>query len=443
MKRENWGSRFGFIMAAAGSAIGLGNIWKFPYLAGSEGGGAFLLVYLFFMVTIGFCIMAAEIAMGRRTQQSPVGAFLSLGGKGWVIFGYLATIAAFIILSYYSVVGGWTIAYFVKTLTGGLATTDAVTHGDNFGALISSPIEPIIYHGVFMALTILIVLKGVNSGIEKASEVLMPLLFALMIIMVIRAVTLPGAMEGIKFFLQPNWDQFDMGTVSAAMGQAFFSLSLGMGAIITYGSYVSKSDRIPGSAGYIVTLDTSIAFLAGMMILPAVFAFNVDPGAGPGLTFITLPAIFEQMWAGTFFQAAFFLMLAIAALTSAISLLNNPVSYLEDNHGMNRQTATIIVGVGIFLLGVPSSLAMGVWGDVSFFGKDFFSLCEFLTDKLLLPIGGIAVSVMAGWVAYPLIVEELTNKGTAQFAYLPVWSFVCRIFAPLAILYILVSGLLV
>ncbi|WP_310619376.1 sodium-dependent transporter [Flexibacterium corallicola] len=442
MARDHWGSRFGFIMAAAGSAVGLGNIWKFPYLAGSEGGGAFLIIYLGFMATIGFCVMAAEIAIGRRSQLNPIGAFRTIGGKGWSVFGYLATAAAVLILSYYSVVGGWTIAYFVKTLTGALSVSDTGDYGEHFSLLISSPFEPIFYHAIFMGLTIFVVLKGVSGGIEKASKLLMPILFVLLVFMVIRSLTLPGAMAGVEFFLKPDWSVVDADVVASALGQAFFSLSLGMGALITYGSYLGKKDYIPGSAGWVVSLDTLVAVLAGFLVLPAVFAFGMDPKAGPGLTFVVLPAVFDHIWAGELFQAVFFLMLTIAALTSAISLLANPVSYLSDQFNIQQKTAAIVVGIVIFFLGVPASLALGDWSHITVAGMDIFSTMEFIVDKLALPIGGIATSILVGWFAYPKMVDELTNGGTEKFAYLPIWKWVCRVFAPLGILWILIHGLL-
>ncbi|WP_102866772.1 sodium-dependent transporter [Pseudovibrio exalbescens] len=439
MQREHWGSRFGFIMAAAGSAVGLGNIWKFPYLAGSEGGGAFLIIYLAMVATIGFSAMIAEISIGRHAQLDPIGAFRKTAGGGWTLFGVLAILTPFVILSFYSVVGGWTIAYIVKSVQLMAGTVSEAGHADQFGQLVSSPAEPIVYHAIFMGLTMLIVLKGITGGIEQASKVLMPVLFVLLLVLVGRALTLPGAMKGVEFLLAPDFSKVNGSMISAALGQAFFSLSLGMGALITYGSYVNPDANIRSSAGWILSLDTLVAVLAGLIIMPAVFAFGMDPGAGPGLTFITLPAVFEAMPAGAFFQTIFFVMLTIAAITSSISLLNIPVAWLCDEKGMSRSTATITVGVVTFALGVPSSLAMGVWGDVHFFGMNFFDLLSYLTDTYALPLGGIGSCLVAGWVAYDKMSLEVTNNGSAPFALLTVWKWICRVVAPLAILWIMAN----
>ncbi|MTI19386.1 sodium-dependent transporter [Rhodobacteraceae bacterium RKSG542] len=441
MQREQWGSRFGFIMAAAGSAVGLGNIWKFPYLAGTEGGGAFLIVYVGFLVTIGVSLMMAEIAIGRAAHLNPIGAFRKLGGNRWMPVGALGVITAFILLSFYSVVGGWTVAYIVKSISGSLVGGTAEELGQQFGALVSSVGEPIFYHGVFMALTIGIVLAGVAQGIERSVKIMMPALFILLLILVVRSVTLDGAWEGVVFFLTPDWSQVDGGMLSAALGQAFFSLSLGMGALITYGSYLNADANIRSASCWVVGLDTMVAVLAGLMVLPAVFAFNLDPGAGPGLTFITLPAVFGEMWAGAAFQVFFFVMLLIAALTSSISLLAIPVAFFSEQFGIERKKSAVIIGAIIFVMGVPSSLSMGLWADFKILGLPFFDLMSELVDRVLMPVGGMLTALFAGWVAFPKMAEELTNRGTLPFPMLNVWKWMARVFCPLAVGWVMYVGL--
>ncbi|GHB33212.1 transporter [Pseudovibrio japonicus] len=437
MQREHWGSRVGFILAAAGSAVGLGNIWKFPYLVGAEGGGVFLVVYVAFLIAIGFCVMIAEIALGRHAQANPFGAFKRVGGKRWSIFGLLAVLTAFTILSFYSIVGGWTIAYVVKTITGGFSGFSGAEFEGRFGELVTSPIEPIVYHAVFMAIGVLIVINGITSGIERAAKIMMPLLFILLALLVVRSLTLDGAMAGVRYFLVPDWSHLDADMVAAALGQAFFSLSLGMGALITYGSYLDEKESIPNAAGWVVSLDLLVAILAGFLILPAVFAFNMDPAAGPGLTFITLPAIFAELPFGIVVQLCFFLLLFVAAITSAISLLQVVVSFVGEEFNVCRQWTTVWVGIAIFLFGVPSSLALGVWGDVTFFDMNIFDLLGYISDTFFLPIGAIATCLVAGWVSYDQFVAEVTNEGERPFAYLTAWKWMCRVIAPLAILWVM------
>ncbi len=441
MQREHWGSRVGFILAAAGSAVGLGNIWKFPYLVGAEGGGVFLVVYVAFLIAIGFCVMIAEIALGRHAQANPFRAYLRVGSRRWSIFGLLAVVTAFTILSFYSIVGGWTIAYVVKTITGGFSGYSGAEFESHFGELVSSPIEPIVYHAVFMAVGVLIVINGITSGIERAAKIMMPLLFILLALLVVRSLTLDGAMAGVRYFLVPDWSHLDADMVAAALGQAFFSLSLGMGALITYGSYLGEKESIPNAAAWVVSLDLLVAVLAGFLILPAVFAFNMDPAAGPGLTFITLPGIFAELPFGIFVQLCFFLLLFVAAITSAISLLQVVVSFVGEEFNVCRQWTTVWVGVAIFLFGVPSSLALGVWGDITFYGMNIFDLLGYISDTFFLPIGAIATCLVAGWVGYDKFAGELTNEGERPFKYLVAWKWMCRVVAPLAILWVMIDAI--
>ncbi|MDV7339200.1 sodium-dependent transporter [Terasakiella sp. A23] len=438
--REQWGSRLGFVLAAAGSAVGLGNIWKFPYMTGQNGGGAFLIIYLVLVFTIGISVMLAEFAIGRAAQRNPVGAFAILKGKMWPLVGAMGVLAGFIILSFYSVVAGWTLAYIGEMAQGNLAG-DAAELGKTFGAFISDPVDPILYHALFMILTVAVVLGGVSGGIERACKILMPMLFVLLIVLIGRAVTLPGAEKGLEFFLSPDFSKVTADTFNGALSQAFFSLSIGMGAMITYGSYLSKKENIAKSALWVSTLDSSVAVLAGLLILPAVFAFGFDPAAGPALTFITLPAVFAQMPGGEFFGILFFLLLSVAALTSAVSLLQPIVAYFVDEKGWNFKATAVVFGLIIFALGVPSSLAQGIWSDFHIFGKDFLTFMDYITANIMLPVGGILISVFVGWSVAGKMQDEVTNEGEKTFPFMGVWLFICRFVAPVAIGWILISGL--
>ena len=441
MKRENWGSRLGFILAAAGSAVGLGNIWKFPYMAGENGGGAFLIIYLALVFTIGISVMLAEFVIGRMSAKNAIGAFVKLKGGLWPIVGLCGVAAAFLILSFYSVVAGWTISYMIKSISGALSIEGPAALGSIFGDFISDPVSPLIFHAIFMALTVFVVLADVGSGIERASKILMPALFALLIILIIRSVTLPGGGEGVAFLLSPDFSKVTWNTVSDALSQAFFSLSLGMGAMITYGSYLSKKENIASSAGWVTLLDTAVAVMAGLLILPAVFAFGFDPSAGPGLTFITLPAVFAHMPMGSLFAFMFFLLLGIAALTSAVSILEVVVAYFVDDRGVSRKSAAIVIGLIIFLLGIPSSLSLGVMSDVTFFGKSFFDLMDFISSNLLLPIGGLFISLFVGWVVWGKAKEEIAAHNGIIPGWIAAWGLIVKFVAPVAIAFILLKGL--
>ena len=441
MQRGHWGSRLGFILAATGSAVGLGNIWKFPYTAGSAGGGAFLVVYLALVLTIGVSVMLAEFSIGRAAERSPVGAFRKLKGGGWPLVGFMGVLASVAILSFYSVVGGWTIAYIVKSVGNLLTTTDPNVLGGLFSGFISSPIEPIIYHAIFMSLTIGVVIAGVHKGIERTCEVLLPLLFIILVILAIRSITLPGAMEGVAFYLVPDFSKINGAVVGDALGQAFFSLSLGMGTMLTYGSYLSHKENLSRSAIWVTLADMSVAVIAGLVILPAVFAFGFDPTEGPGLVFITLPAVFGQMPAGVFFAVLFFVLLTIAALTSSVSLLEAVIAYLIDEKKLKRPHAALGAGLFIFTIGVACSLSMGPWSEFTIAGKNIFDFMDYSSSNVMLPLGGIAVSLFVGWVILPRATQEATSQGAHPFVWMKAWIFICRFVAPVAIAWILISGL--
>lgn len=442
LARENWGSRFGFIMAAAGSAVGLGNIWKFPYVTGANGGGAFLILYLACVLVFGLSLVMAELLIGRTTQKDPVGAYRALGGKAWSGVGAIGILAGFMILSFYIVVAGWTLAYLLWMITGDALSNDPAVLGQRFGDFIANPWEPILFAGIFMALCAAVVNGGIGHGIERASRILMPALFVLLVILVGRAVTLEGAGAGLSFFLKPDWSRVTGATFTAAIGQAFFSLSLGMGALLTYGSYLKTDTRLPGSAAMVVGLDTLVAVLAGLMILPAVFAFGFNPQEGPGLTFVTLPAVFAAMPAGQFFGVLFFALLAVAALTSAISLLEVVVCYFVDETGTTRHRVTILASLVSFGLGIPASLSLGVWSEftVPGTGKSIFDFMDFTASSVLLPLGGLLTALFVGWRWGRPALDALSNHGEHPFPLGPLWLFVLRFVAPLGIGWILLQA---
>jgi len=438
MARSQWGSRLGFILAAAGSAIGLGAIWKFPYVAATNGGGAFLFIYLLICLTLGLVLMVGEMALGRATSSSAVGAFRKLKGGGWPIVGYLGVLVCFLIYSFYSVVGGWTIAYIGKSLEGSILTADSKLLSDIFTHFISNPIEPLFYHAGFALITLSVVIGGVQKGIENLSKFLMPALFVLMLILIVRGLSLPGALEGLAYFVTPDFGKVTGAMVVDAMGLAFFSLSLGMGVMITYGSYVQKQANLMSSALWVIALTVTTCFLAGMMVLPAVFAFGFDPSAGPGLTFITMPAVFAHLPFGQLFAVLFFCLLLVAALTSSVSLLEVVVSFMIDEFGMARRKAAILVSLAIFLMGVPASLSLGVWSEYTLFGKGVFDLLDYLTSNLLMPVVEVLLALFIGWRVWPTIRDELAQ------GRMPGWLHAVRGFvryaAPLLILTILVRS---
>jgi NSS family neurotransmitter:Na+ symporter len=438
--REQWGSRFGFIMAAAGSAVGLGNIWRFPYITGKNGGAAFVLVYLAIVFTLGVSVMLAEFVIGRASGLNAVGAFKKLKGGAWPIVGWMGVIAGFIILSFYGVIAGWTIAYMLKSFTGLMAAGAAGKAGDVFGAFITNPVQVVAYQVIFMVATIWIVYKGIGEGIEKYCKIMMPALFAILFVLIVRGVTLPGAEKGLAFYLNPDWSKLNGDTVFAALGQAFFSLSLGMGCMITYGSYLNKKEILPSAALTVAALDTGVAFLAGFAIFPAVFAFGIEPGAGPGLTFVTLPNVFAKMPGGMFFSFLFFLLLFFAALTSSVSLLEVCVAYFKDEMGWSREKASWLLGGIITALGVPSALSLGgKFPKIA--GKDFLDAMDFISSNVLLPLGGIFIAVFVGWFWLESGKKEATNEGKAPFAWETVWIWIVRVVAPVAIAWIFVKGL--
>lgn len=435
--REHWSSKIGFVLAAAGSAVGLGNIWKFPYVTGSNGGAAFVLIYIIFVIILGLPIMIAEFVIGRHTEKDPVGAFKMMAGNSpWIAVGYLGVFSGFLILSFYSVVGGWTIGYIIKSISGSIAAIrDSDSAKQIFSAFITNPYQMIFYHFLFMLACILIVIGGIKNGIERWNKILMPLLFVILFTLIVRGLMMEGGLNGLSFFLKPDFSKITINSVISAMGQAFFSLSLGMGAMITYGSYLSPNEKILNSAFYIVILDTLVAILAGLAIFPAVFAMNMSPQEGAGLIFHIIPVVFGNMPYGQFFSILFFVLLFIAALTSGISLLEVITAYVIDELGWKRRNAVIIFGGIIFVLGIPSALSFGVLSNFKIVGTlTFFDFMDKLTANYMLPIGGFLIAVFLGW-KYGLekTIHEL-DPDTKIISLKELWAFFIKFISPVLVL---------
>ncbi len=442
-KRGIWNTRIGFIFAAAGSAVGLGNIWRFPYVAGEGGGGAFLIIYLICIAFICVPYLFAELSLGRHHQRNPVGAIKAITGpSGWLAVGGLCIVAGLMILSYYSVVAGWAIGYVAK---------DVIAPNTPFEEFIASPGLVITLLAIFMGLTLYIVAGGVQQGIERWAKILMPLLFVLMLFVILRSVTLEGASEGIAFFLKPDFSEVGFETIMVALGQAFFSLSLGMGAMITYGSYLPKRENILSSGGYVAVFDTSIAILAGFMIFPAIFALGFSPDEGPALVFVILPEVFAQMYLGGLIGVIFFLLLSVGALTSSISLLEVVVSYFIDEKKWSRKKSVYTIGIIAFILAIPTALSQGavgflsdmsyIFGDDGLFGQnDFLGVLDFFFGSLFLAFGAFFISIFVGWVwGAHYAAEEIQQGSTFSGNLMKFWIFMLRYICPIFIIVVIIG----
>ncbi|MBN1184683.1 MAG: sodium-dependent transporter [Bacteroidales bacterium] len=442
-KRGSFGSKFGVIAAAAGSAIGLGNIWRFPYITGENGGAAFIFIYLIFIVVIGMPVMLSEFIIGRRAQRNPYGAFQLLApGKPWFLVGLMGVLAAFLILAFYGTVAGWTLDYLYESIRNTFHDKNPGELNTIFHSFISDPYKPVFWQVVFMILTAGIVIAGVEKGIEKYTKILMPLLLVIIVVLCIRAVTLPGARDGVTFLFKPDFSKITGNTILVALGQAFFSLSIGMGALITYGSYISKKDNLESSAAIVCSADTLIAVIAGIAIFPAVFAFGIKPDSGPDLVFKTLPNIFQQMPGGYYFSIIFFVLLTVAALTSSISLLEVAVAFFVEHTKMSRLVSAILAAFIITLLGVFCTLSYGVTSDFSILGKNVFDLFDFTTANIFLPLGGFFIVLFVGWFL-PLnqVYSELSNDGAIKASLFWVFMVIVRFIAPIAIAVVFLSGI--
>lgn len=443
MKKEKSGfsSRIGFVMAAAGSAVGLGNLWRFPYLAAKYGGGTFLFIYLILVVTFGFCLMLTEITIGRKTGSTAVNAYKQLNKK-YSFIGYLVCAVPAIILPYYCVIGGWVLKYLTVFTSGkGLEAAD----DSYFSGFITTTTEPVVWFIVFIVLTALVVMMGVEKGVEKVSKVLMPILVLLSLGIVAYCMTLPGANEGVIYYIKPDFSRFSVNAVLAALGQLFYSMSIAMGILITYGSYMNKKDDLEKSVRQIELFDTAIAFISGLIIVPAVFIFSggdqVALSQGPGLMFATLPKVFASFKLGGILGTVFFVLVLFAALTSAISLMETLVSIVVEKMHWKRKKASLMVLLFVFIMGVPSSLGNGAWSSIKPLGLDILSFFDFISNSVLMPIVAFLTCIFVGYVVKPKTISDEV-KSSGKFKSEAIYNVIIKYIAPIFLLLILISSIL-
>ena len=439
-ERASFGSKIGIIMASAGSAVGLGNIWRFPYLAGEDGGAAFILLYVICVLFLGIPVMVAEFLIGRRSRANTAGAYRILApGTPWRWVGFLGVLTGFLILSYYSVVAGWTLEFIVEAGTNSFAGKTAPDFSASFASFLQKPVLPVIWTACFLLLTHFVVVRGVKKGIERSSKLMMPLLFILVIVLAVCSVSLSGSEKGLLFLFRPDFSKVTSDVVLGAMGQAFYSLSLGMGCLCTYASYFSRDTNLAKTAGSVGVIDTCVAVLAGIIIFPAAFSVGISPDAGPGLIFITLPNVFQQAFAGVpvlsyIFSLMFYILLALAALTSTISIHEVVTAYLHEEFHLSRTRAATLVTAGCLLLGAACSLSMGVWSDFTIAGMNLFNLFDFTTTKIMLPLGGMLICLFTGWyLDRRLVYAEVSNEGSLKVRFFRAYIFLVRYVAPIAI----------
>lgn len=448
-RHETWSSKTTFLMAAVGAAVGLGNIWRFPYMAGTNGGGAFVLIYLAAVVLIAIPVLIAETMIGRHGHMSaPVSmqkAAADVGGSArWSIVGWFGVAAAFLILSFYSVIGGWVIAYVPKTVTGEFSGLDGDGVAATFDALLGNVTTVVFWHTAFIAVTVSIVMRGIKGGLEKAVSIMMPALFVMLLVIVGYAIAVGDFGAGLSFLFAPDFSKITADVVLAAIGQAFFSIGVGIGIMFTYGAYLPNNIPLPRACVMIACADTLVAVLAGLAIFPIVFANGLDPAAGPGLVFVTLPLAFGQMAGGALIGTVFFVLLAFAALTSAISLLEVPVSWLEERNGWTRRSATLAIGGAIWAVGMGSALSTNVWSDVYLLGftekfktTGILDLVDYITGQALLPLGGMLIAIFAGWVMKSSVLTDELGMGALTFK---AWRFLVRFVCPIGIFWVLASA---
>lgn len=439
--RDSFSTKFGVIAAAAGSAVGLGNIWKFPYIAGIYGGAAFLFVYLGFIAAIGLPVMLSELIIGRSSRRNAFGAFKILApGTPWRYVGILGVAAAFLILSFYGVVAGWSLQYVVLSVQDGFASKSPEEIASLFNTLIESPVRPVVLQLGFMILTAAIVIIGIKKGIEKYTKILMPVLVVILLFLCVKSVSLDGARAGLQFLFNPDFSKLTADGVLSALGHAFFTLSLGMGTLITYGSYIQKDNNLVNTVINVTVADTVIAILSGVAIFPAVFAFGIPPSEGPGLIFVTLPNVFHQMPGGFIFSILFFILLSVAALTSSISIMEVVVAYFKEEFEMGRKTSTILATILISILGVMCSLSMGIMAPYKLFGLNIFDLMDWISANLLLPIGGMFIALFVGWYfGRKKVQAEVAQGGTLTGVFLSMFMFLVKFIAPIAIAIVLLN----
>lgn len=443
MQREQWATKLGFILATAGSAVGLGAIWKFPYIAGKSGGGAFFLIFLVFTLFIGLPILLAEFIIGRGSQKDAVRAYSSFAPKSkWHFVGILGMITCFILLSFYSVVGGWVLLFIGETVSGNLSNLPEAAYGDLFDQITANPWLAVGSQLLFMVITIVVVANGVQKGIERASKIMMPALFIAFIILIIRSLTLDNISEGLTFILYPDFSELTSETILFALGQSFFSISVGVSVMVTYSSYLSKKADLTKSAFTIVMMNILISLLAGLAIFPAVFAFGVEPAEGPGLLFVVLPAVFNQMPFGAFFLLLFLILFLFATLTSAFSMLEIIVAAITKGEQKKRLKTSWIAGVLIFIVGIPAALSAGLLGDVTLFGLNMFDLSDQLVSNILMPIGALLIAIFVGFkIPKQSLLEEIKNGSHFGKKIFAVWFFLIKYVAPVAIVIVFLDVL--
>lgn len=440
-----WQSRWLFILAATGSAVGLGNIWKFPYITGENGGGAFVLVYLLCISIIGIPVMIAEVSLGRMGRQSPINTMKALAQKAganplWASIGWMGAIAGFLILSFYSVIAGWALSYTVEMASGTFVNISAEGSGKIFGGLLGDPTQLTLWHTAFMVLTMAIVARGVNAGLEKAIKVLMPALFILLFILFGYALSSSGFAQGFAFMFDFDFSKLNSNSIIVALGHAFFTLSLGLGAIMAYGAYMPQNTSVAKTVMIVAFLDTAVAIMAGLAIFPIVFANGLEPSAGPGLLFQTLPIAFGQMGAGVIFGTMFFVLVSFAAWSSAISLAEPIVAWFVEKYKMSRTVAALIIGIGAWLLGLATVFSFNIWSDVKLFDKTIFDLLDFATTNIMLPLGGLLIALFASWTMSKSTM--MSEVGITNPLLFKAWHFTLRFLAPAAIVAVLVNGLI-
>lgn len=444
-KTEQWSSRIGFILAAAGSAIGIGAIWKLPYVTGISGGGAFFLLFIMFSLLIGFPLLLAEFVIGRSTQKEAISAYKMLAPNSyWHWIGKLGVFTCFLLLSFYSVIGGWIVIYLTKGLYGGIIG-EGSNYGDLFNTTISNPSLAIIAQGAFLGITVLVVAKGIQNGIERASKILMPALFVLFIVLIIRSLTLDNAIEGVKFFLAPDFSNITSESILFAMGQAFFSLSVGVSVMVTYSSYLSKKESLIQPAISIVSMNLVIALLAGLAIFPAVFSLGLEPAEGPGLLFVVLPSVFDQILFGEVFLVLFLALFLFATLTSAFSMLEIIIASVLKGNEAKRKKYSIIIGVLIFVVGIPSGLSYSALSDVSIFSKSIFDAADYLVSNILMPLGVLLISIFVPLkIKKNVLQTELLQHSKLGANAFHIWFFIMRYIIPLVIVIVFldITGIL-
>ncbi|MFB9860536.1 sodium-dependent transporter [Salinicoccus siamensis] len=444
MNSSRWGSKLGFVLAAAGSAIGLGALWRFPYMTAEHGGGAFLLVFLLMTLFIGMPLLLSEFIIGRASQRNPIEGFEYLGGKkSYRIFGWLGNIGVFLLLSFYSVIGGWILIYLVIALGESINLIQIDNYGAAFEGIISNPLYAVIGQGVFIFLTAFIVAKGVQEGLERASKVMMPLLFILFLIVIIRSVTLPGAMEGISFFLTPDLGGIDSTAILYALGQSFFALSIGATTMITYSSYLGEEHNLTQSALSIVLMNITISIMAGLAIFPAIASLGMEAAEGPGLVFIVLPQVFGEIPLGFLFYILFLGAFLFATLTSSISMIEINVANAIKGNERKRRSMAYIFGFFVFLAGIPSALSYGVLSDVLIFGKSIFDSVDFLVSNIMLPIGALVSTLFVGFVIDRRVIMHQLNvdKTSSMYGFYKLWMVMLRFVLPIIILIVFAVSL--